>query len=91
MYVALSAMEKWGIVDDETGFNLSTLYDLLREQFQDPNDPWCKETLKWWDGCVSTFLHLGSCLFTDHTVAKSSQTLPKMTTGRTSGIWRARR
>jgi len=29
--------------------NLSTLYDLLREQFQDPDDPWCKETLAWWN------------------------------------------
>ena len=48
-------MEKWGTVDDETGFNLSKLYDLLREQFQDPNDPWCKETLKWWDECVPMF------------------------------------
>ena len=45
-------MEKWGIVDDETGTNLSVLYDLLREQFQDPDDPWCKETLKWWDEYV---------------------------------------
>jgi len=42
-------MEKWGMVDDNTGMNLSTLYDLLREQFQDPNDPWRKETLKWWN------------------------------------------
>jgi len=49
VYVALSAMEKWAMVDDNTGMNLSTLYDLLREQFQDPNDPWCKETLEWWN------------------------------------------
>lgn len=49
VYVALSAMEKWSMSDDETGVDLSTLYDLLREQFQDPDDPWCKETLKWWD------------------------------------------
>jgi len=49
VYVALSAMEKWGMVDDNTGMNLSTLYDLLREQFQDPDDPWCKETLEWWN------------------------------------------
>ena len=46
MYVALSAMEKWGMVDDNTGMNLSMLYDLLREQFQDLDDPWCKETLE---------------------------------------------
>ena len=49
VYIALSAMEKWGIVDHNTGINLSTLYDLLREQFQDPDDPWCKETLRWWN------------------------------------------
>jgi len=42
-------MEKWAMVDDNTGMNLSTLYDLLREQFQDPDDPWCKETLDWWN------------------------------------------
>jgi len=83
-------MEKWGIMDDETGFNLSTLYDLLREQFQDPDDPWCKETLNWWNKCVSTFPHPGLRPFTDHTIAKSSQMLPMMTTGRKSGIWRVR-
>ena len=87
MYVALSAMEKWGIVDDETGLNLSTLYDLLREQFQDLDDPWCKETLQWWDEYVSKFPHLGSRLFTDHTIAKFSQILPMMTGG-ISGIWK---
>jgi hypothetical protein len=65
VYVALSAMEKWGISDD-TGVNLSTLYDLLREQFQDPDDPWYKETLKWWDKCVLTFTSLGFRPFTIH-------------------------
>jgi len=47
--VALSAMEKWSIADDDTGINLSALYNLLREQFRGPDDPWYKETLKWWD------------------------------------------
>jgi hypothetical protein len=56
-------MEKWGISDENTGINLSTLYDLLREQFQDPNDPWYKETLKWWDECVLTPPCLGVHLF----------------------------
>jgi len=47
--VALSAMEHWSMSDDDTGINLSTLYDLLREQFWDPDDSWCKETLEWWN------------------------------------------
>jgi hypothetical protein len=42
-------MEKWAIQDDNTGMNLSALYNLLREQFYDTGDPWCKETLKWWN------------------------------------------
>lgn len=47
--MALSAMEKWGIQDENTATNLSTLYDLLREQFSDPDDPWYKGTLEWWN------------------------------------------
>lgn len=42
-------MEKWGIEDENTATNLSMLYDLLREQFSDPNDSWYKETLEWWN------------------------------------------
>ena len=49
VYVTLSAMEKWAMVDDNRGMNLSTLYDPLREQFQHPDDPWCKETLERWN------------------------------------------
>ena len=50
VYVALSSMEKW---DTRFGdVNLSSLYDLLREQFRNPEDPWYRETLKWWNECV---------------------------------------
>ena len=88
--MALSAMEKWAIVDDDTGTNLSLLYDLLREQFDDPCDPWHEETLKWWDRCVFKSPYWCSHLFTIHISAKSSQTLGLMiTTSRASGIWRA--
>lgn len=52
-------MEQWGMIDSDTGTDLSALYDLLREQFQDLEDPWCKETLKWWNECVL----IPSCLF----------------------------
>jgi len=52
VYVALSAMLTWGMMDEEV--NLSSMYDLLRQQFQNPNDPWVKETLQWWDRCVLT-------------------------------------
>jgi len=88
--VALSVMEKWGITDDETATNLSALYNLLREQFQDPDDPWCKETLEWWNECVPVLHSPGSCIFIDCTLAKSSQTPPMTTMGETSGIWRVR-
>jgi hypothetical protein len=50
VYVALSSMEKW---DSRFGdVNLSSLYDLLREQFRNPEDPWYRETLAWWNECV---------------------------------------
>jgi len=84
-------MERWGIVDDDTGINLSVLYDLLREQFQYPDDSWCKETLKWWNECVLAFPSVGYRLFIDHTLAKSSQTSLTTTTGKASGIWRVQR
>lgn len=48
-------MDKW---DTRFGdVNLSSLYDLLREQFRDPEDPWYRDTLKWWNECV-TLKHL---------------------------------
>jgi hypothetical protein len=53
VYVALSCMEEWGIRDQEV--DLSLLYDLFREQFQDLDDSWVKETLDWWNACVLAF------------------------------------
>lgn len=32
--------------------NLSSLYDLLQEQFRNPEDPWYKDTIKWWNEYV---------------------------------------
>ena len=43
-------MVTWGMRDEEV--DLSLLYDLLRQQFRHPDDPWVKETLEWWDRCV---------------------------------------
>lgn len=67
-------MEKWAMVDDSTGINLSALYDLLREQFQNPDDPWYKETLKWWNEYVSTPAHPSICQFTN----RPSQVFPEV-------------
>lgn len=53
VYVALSCMEEWNIKDQEV--DLSLMYDLLREQFRDPDDPWVKETLGWWNEYVLAF------------------------------------
>lgn len=46
-------MEEWSVSDEEV--DLSLMYDLLREQFQDPDDPWVKETLGWWNEYVLAF------------------------------------
>jgi len=43
-------MEKWGSMSGDV--NLSSLYDLLREQFHNPEDSWYKDTLKWWNEYV---------------------------------------
>jgi len=50
VYVALSSMEKWDMRFGD--INLSSLYDLLREQFRNPEDPWYRDTLKWWNEYV---------------------------------------
>lgn len=60
VYISLSAMEKWAIQDDNTGINLSALYDLFREQFCDPDDPWYTETLEWWNEYVFPPIHMDS-------------------------------
>ena len=43
-------MEKWDLAFGDV--NLSLLYDLLREQFCNLDDPWYRDTLKWWNGWV---------------------------------------
>ena len=53
VYVALSCMEEWRVDDEEV--DLSMMYDLLRELFHDPDDPWVKETLAWWNEYVLAF------------------------------------
>jgi len=71
VYVALSAMLTWAMTDDEV--DLSSMYDVLRQQFQNPDDPWVKETLQWWDGYVLTPPHQTSHPFM---VYHSSQVFP---------------
>ena len=39
-------MEKWDTRSSDV--SLSSLYDLLREQFRNPEDPWYRDTLEWW-------------------------------------------
>ena len=48
-------MLTWGMTDEE--IDLSLMYDLLRQQLQDPDDPWVKETLKWWDRYLPRLPH----------------------------------
>lgn len=49
-YTALCCSKEWR--DDWKGIKFSRLYVLLREQFAHPDDPWCAETLKWWNEYV---------------------------------------
>lgn len=57
----------WG--EEWKGVKFPHLYILLREQFAHPDDPWCKETLDWWNKlCFSSAIHplyaynlLGKC------------------------------
>ena len=37
----------WG--EEWKGVKFPRLYILLHEQFVHPDDPWCKETLDWWN------------------------------------------
>jgi len=90
VYVALSNMIGWKIEDEEV--NLSLLYDLLRRQLCNSDDPWVKETLQWWDRCVPPFL----CRPVSHSSVvylpvKYFQLLPTETTiSLISGTWRDR-
>lgn len=49
-YMALCCRGEWG--EEWKGIKLPRLYILLREQFAHPDDPWCVETLKWWNEFV---------------------------------------
>ena len=49
-YVALCCRREWG--EEWKGVKLSRFYLLLREQFVHPEDPWCVDTLKWWNEYV---------------------------------------
>jgi len=55
--MALCCREAWGEV--WKGVKLPRLYILLREQLAYEDDPWCVETIKWWNKFVTlTFLLL---------------------------------
>lgn len=49
-YITLSSSETWS--ESWKGVKLSRLYSLLREQFIHPEDPWCVETINWWNEFV---------------------------------------
>ena len=46
-YITLCSIKEWG--EEWKGVKLPRLYILLREQFTHPDDPWCAETLEWWN------------------------------------------
>lgn len=46
-YIGLCCRGEWG--EEWKGVKLPHLYLLLRELFAHPDDPWCAETLKWWN------------------------------------------
>lgn len=48
--MALCCREAWG--EAWKGVKLPRLYILLREQLAYQDDPWCVETIKWWNGFV---------------------------------------
>ena len=52
--MALCCREKWG--ETWKGVKLPRLYILLREQLAYEDDPWCVETIKWWNMCVASII-----------------------------------
>jgi len=58
--MALCSRNTWG--EEWKGVKLTRLYILLREQFAHPGDPWCVETLKWWNE-FRLFVHYLSSIY----------------------------
>ena len=46
-YVTLCCSKEWK--EEWKGVKFPCLYVLLHEQFAHSDDPWCAETLKWWN------------------------------------------
>ena len=78
-------MEKWDIMSSDV--NLSSLYDLLREQFRNPEDPWYIDTVKWWNEYVQVVLS-GWPIIHEPYPAMCSPTLPAPKNRRTLERWR---
>ncbi|KAF8668368.1 hypothetical protein AX14_006190 [Amanita brunnescens Koide BX004] len=53
VYFALSLADQWKT--EISGFNLSVLYEQILNLFEDPDDPWAKETLEWWNRKVGIY------------------------------------
>ena len=52
--MVLCCREKWG--ETWKGVKLPRLYILLREQLAYEDDPWCVETIKWWNKCITSII-----------------------------------
>ena len=82
----MSSMEKWSLTFGDV--NLSLLYDLLREQFCNPEDPWYRDTLKWWNECVLQARGTLTINRSQTTVAMCSPNLQVSRDHRTEEKWR---
>jgi len=84
-------MVTWGMTDEEV--DLSSMYDVLRQQFQNTNDPWVRETIQWWDRFVPMLHHQTACsLIAIYPPAKFFRLPPaEVMTPMILGIWRALR
>lgn len=75
VYVALCCSKEWK--EEWKGVKLPRLYVLLREHFTYPDDPWCTETLEWWNRYSPRFtIHLPKAY---NFPEKSLVTLPSLT------------
>lgn len=81
-------MKMWG--EEWKGVKLTRLYLLLREQFAYPDDPWCTETLKWWNEfCLIYSLSITRSRSFQENVQQPSQDrqrLPRTDAGHTRSI-----